>query len=173
METIFFGRWWRSHQSLAREGFNIFRFCYALERWTRTHNQILSGKTSWLGSRVHHNTELWTQLMVSRWNSSGILSQDSPHCSSAITSKSSCLKCAIHYNSMDGSSSCRCSTTSHGDLKTMNRNANLMSTSFLSVREDFHRENGHSSDLDQKRNGIQFTNSNHKENGTELRSKWW
>ena len=27
-------------------------------------------------------------------------------------------------NSQDGSSSCRCSTTSHGDLKTMNRNAN-------------------------------------------------
>ena len=26
-------------------------------------------------------------------------------------------------NSQDGSSSCRCSTTSHGDLKTMNRNA--------------------------------------------------
>ena len=24
-------------------------------------------------SRVHHNTELWTQLMVSQWNSSGIL----------------------------------------------------------------------------------------------------
>ena len=32
----------------------------------------LSGKTSWRGSRVHHNTELWTQLMVSQWNSSGI-----------------------------------------------------------------------------------------------------
>ena len=27
-------------------------------------------------------------------------------------------------NLQDGSSSCRCSTTSHGDLKTMNRNAN-------------------------------------------------
>ena len=42
-----------------------------LERWIRTRNQILSGKTSWRGSRVHHNTELWTQLMVSQWNSSG------------------------------------------------------------------------------------------------------
>ena len=53
--------------------------CYALERWTSTHNQILSGKTSWRGSKVRHNTELWTQLMVSRWNSSGIFSQDSLH----------------------------------------------------------------------------------------------
>ena len=27
METIIFGQWWRSHQSLAREGLRIFRFC--------------------------------------------------------------------------------------------------------------------------------------------------
>ena len=45
---------------------------YALERWTRTHNQILSGRTTWRGSKVHQNTELWTKLMVSQWNSSGI-----------------------------------------------------------------------------------------------------
>ena len=57
--------------------------CYALERWTRTHSQILFGKKNWLGSRVHHNTELWTQLMGNRCNSSGIFSQDAPHRSSA------------------------------------------------------------------------------------------
>ena len=57
--------------------------CYALKRWARTHYQILSGGTSWRGSKVHHNTELWTHLMVSQWNSSGILSQESLHCSSA------------------------------------------------------------------------------------------
>ena len=50
--------------------------CYALERRTRTNNEILSGKTSWRGSKVHHNTELWTQLIVSQWNSSGIFSRD-------------------------------------------------------------------------------------------------
>ena len=38
--------------------------CYALERWTRTHNQIMHGKTDWRGSQVHQNTDLWTQLMV-------------------------------------------------------------------------------------------------------------
>ena len=37
--------------------------CYALERWARIHNQMLSGKTSWRGSEVHHNTDYWTQLM--------------------------------------------------------------------------------------------------------------
>ena len=79
--------------------------CYAFERWTRTHNQILSGKTSWRGSKVHHNTELWRQMMVSQWNSSEIFSQDSPHCSSATKSKSSCQKWAkSQNNSQDGTS---------------------------------------------------------------------
>ena len=53
----------------------------------------------------------------------------------------------------------------------MNRNAMLTPTSFLFMREDFHQENGYSSDLDQRRNGILLTNTNHKENGTELPSK--
>ena len=35
----------------------------------------------------------------------------------------------------------------------MNRNVNLTPTSFLSVQEDIHMEDGHSSDLDQKRSG--------------------
>ena len=68
--------------------------------------------------------------MVRRSNSSGIFSQDSPHCSSATKSKSSCLKWAIHQNLKDGSSSCRCSMTSYGDLKTMNGKAMLTRTSF-------------------------------------------
>ena len=45
---------------------------------------------------------------------------------------------------------------------------------FMSMFNDIiwrSEDNGHSSDLDQKRNGIQLTNTNHKENGTELRSK--
>ena len=49
----------------------------------------------------------------------------------------------------------------------MNRNAKLTSTSFLSMQEDFHQEDGHSSDLDQKRSGILLMEANHKENGTE------
>ena len=70
----------------------------------------------------------------------------------------------------DELSSCRCSTTSHGDLKTMKKNANQGLPSFLSMRKDFHQDNGHSSYLDQKRSGILLTNTIHKENGTELRS---
>ena len=35
------------------------------------------------------------------------------------------------------------------------------------MRKDFHKENGYSSDLDQKRSGILFIIANHKENGRE------
>ena len=35
----------------------------------------------------------------------------------------------------------------------------------------FQQDNGHSSDLDQKRNGILLMNTVHKENGTELQSR--
>ena len=38
-------------------------------------NQMLHGTTDWRGSKVQKNTELWTQLMVSKWNSSGISSR--------------------------------------------------------------------------------------------------
>ena len=34
------------------------------------------GRTSWCGSKVHHNTELWTQLTENRCTSSGIFSKD-------------------------------------------------------------------------------------------------
>ena len=37
----------------------------------------LCGKVT--DSKEHHDTELWTPLMESRWNSSGIYSQDSLH----------------------------------------------------------------------------------------------
>ena len=52
----------------------------------------------------------------------------------------------------------------------MKKNANQALSSFLSMRKDFHQDNGHSSDLDQKRSGILLTKTNTQgENGTELR----
>ena len=99
---IIFGQWWRSHHSLAREGLRIFRF--GVMPWKvqfRTHNQKLSGKISWRGSRVHHNTEFWTiegEQMEVEWN----ISQDSPHCSSATKSKSSCQKMRVEPEDFTG-----------------------------------------------------------------------
>ena len=124
---------------------------YVLERWTRTHNQRLFGKNSWVGSKVHHNTELWTQLTVSQLNSSGIFSQDSPHCNSSTKSKSSWPKWATHHNSKDELSSCRCSMTSYGDLQTMNLNALQTPHLCLYLQKDVHQDDGHSSDQDQKK----------------------
>ena len=53
-------------KSLAHKGSRIFRFCVM----------------AWKDER-----ELWTELMVNQWNSSGISSQDSPHCSLSVKSK--------------------------------------------------------------------------------------
>ena len=41
---------------------------------TEQSDEILHGKIDLHGSKVHQNTELWTDLMVSQWNSSGISS---------------------------------------------------------------------------------------------------
>ena len=57
--------------------------------------------------------------------------------------------------------------TSHGDLKKMNGNAMLTPTSFLYMPEDSHQDDGHSSDLDQKRSSILLMLTDHKESGTE------
>ena len=53
--------------------------------------------------------------------------------------------------SQDGSSSCQCLTTFHGDLMTMKKKTNQVLSSFLSMPKDFHQYKGHSSDLDQKK----------------------
>ena len=84
--------------------------------------------------------------------------------------KGSTDKEIIPKNLKDGSSSRRCSMTSHGDLKKINRNANEALNWFRFMQIDSHREDGHSSNLDQKRSGILLMKANHKENGTESQS---
>ena len=84
----------KSSVSCTRSTYSQILYC-ALERWTRSHNQILHGKTDCLGRQVDvvqefTRIQLWTELMASQWNSSGISSKDSPHCSSVTKSKSYC-----------------------------------------------------------------------------------
>ena len=148
--------------------------CYAMERCTRTHNQRLSGKTSWRGSKVHQNTELWTQLTENRWNSSGNFRRihyiaarpRSPKVPFENEHRARRIERTDHLH-VD------LKKTSHGDLKTINRNATWASSSFLFVRKDFHQEEGHSSYMDQKRSGILLMLTDHKENGTESLNWWW
>ena len=74
MVVFIFGWWWRRPVSCTQRS-TYFQILYnALERWTRTHNQICHVKTDWRGWKVHHNTELWTEWMVSQLNSSGTFS---------------------------------------------------------------------------------------------------
>ena len=116
-------------------------------------NAVWEDKLTWFKSSSQYRAldTIDGEPMEVEWN----ISQDSPHCSLSVKSKSSCQKRAYNQKiSLDGLSSCRCSTTSHGDLKTMNMNANSAPNSFRFMREDIHQEDGHSSDLDQKRSGI-------------------
>ena len=57
------------------------------------------------------------------------------------------------------------------DISWGSKDANQVLNVSLSLRKDSEQDNGHSSDLDQKRSGIQLTLTDHKENATELRSR--
>ena len=70
---------------LRTKGLRILRFC--ILSWKGEREPKVK---HCMGSKDHRNTELWTELMVSQWNSSGISSQDLPHWSSAPKSKSYC-----------------------------------------------------------------------------------
>ena len=54
------------------------------------------------------------------------------------------------WNLKDELSSCQCSMTSYGDLKTMNGNAMLTPILCLYLQKDSHQDDRHSSDLDQE-----------------------
>ena len=149
IETIVAGRWWTSHQSFACKGLCVLIFCvmfweYAPELAIK---YLLFGNTSWVGSYIHQNTELWTidgEPMKFEWN----ISKDSPQCSSCNKSKSSWEKWANPNNSKDELSSCRCSMTSYAELQTMWRNVLLAPYLCLDSQKDIQQDVGHSSDLD-------------------------
>ena len=73
--------------------------------------------------------------------------------------------------SQEGSSSCRCLTTSHGDQKTTRKNASQMLNSFLYLQEVSEQDKGHSLDLDQRTSGILSVMMVHKVNGTKWRKR--
>ena len=145
--------WKSSISSTQRSTYSQILYC-VLERWMNTHNRIMHGKTSWCGSKVLQFSWLWTELMMIQWSSSGIFSQDSPHCSFATKSRSYCQDWAKYQKILqDGSFSCRCSMTSYGDLRTT-KNAKQMVKSFLSTQRNSEQDNGHLSDLDLRKGAI-------------------
>ena len=144
-----------------------------LEWWTRTPNQTLHGNKDWSGSKHLKKTETWTQLMVRQWNSSGIFSQDSPHCNSATMSKSFLSKMSeepedftrriifmsmfndISWGSKDNTKECELSAQL---VSLYARRFGARQWSFLG--------------LGSEKNGTLPVKTVHKEKGTESQSKW-
>ena len=110
--------------------------------------------------------------MVSQWNFSGIFPRIH-HIAALLQSPRVTVK--IERNTriflIDGSSSCRMfndiSWGSKDNEQECESSAKLVS---IYAKKIFHQEDGHSSDLHQKRSGILLMNANRKENGTESQS---
>ena len=108
--------------------------------------------------------------MVSQWNSSGIFPrihhiaalQQSPRVPVKMSVEPEDFTGRIIFMSMFNDIS--------WGSKDNEQECELSANSFRFMREDFHQEDGHSSDLDQKRSGILLMKANHKENGTESQS---
>ena len=166
MEVLVFDWWWTSHQSSAHKvsAFSDSVLCFGKMNENPRSNIAWKQRLEWF--KVHRNTEPWTELMVSQWNSSGISSQDAIRCSSVKKFKSNCWDWMKHQRILkEGSYSCRCSTTSHEDQKTMKKNAIQMLNSCLYLPEDSEQDNGHFSVLVQRKSGILSVKIAHKVNG--------
>ena len=132
------------------------------------------GKKDWRGSKVHQNTELWTEVTVSQWNSSGIFSQDSPRCSSVTKFKSYCWDWK-NIREFYRTDYLRVDVQRHlmGIKRQQERIRVRCSTRFPTCKKDSKRDNGHSSGLDQRKSGIRSVNSVHKVNVTKWWKRWW
>ena len=145
--------------------------CKALDRWARTHYRKLSGKTSWRGSKVHQNTEFGQNW----WWAYGIrveyftrihhiaALQQSPRVHVKMSDKPEESKGRIIFMSMFHD----ISWETQDNEQACESNANFVSI----YARRFHQEDGHSSDLDQKRSGILIMTANHKEWDESL--NWW
>ena len=156
MEVFVFGDEQVISLQRTKKGLRLFRFRFCvLVMYTRTSNQTLHGDKDWSGSKLHWNTETWTELTTSQWNSSGIFSQRSIRCNSVKKFKNYCWDHMKHQRILqEESSSCRCSTTSHGDRKTMKKKSSQVLNSSLSMQEDSEQDNGHSLVLVQRKSTL-------------------
>ena len=143
MEVFVFDWWWTSHQSPAHKSLRILRFCIVvLERWTRTPNQILHGKIDWRGSKSSPEYRALDRIdgepMEFEWNIfPGFTTLQLSHKFQELLLRLSITP----EKSTDGSSSCRCSTTSHGDQRTTRKNPSQMLNSLLSLQRDSEQDN--------------------------------
>ena len=99
MEVFIFGWWWTSHQSSTHKSLHIFRFCIVSWKDTRepsiNHSMGTKIRVVQKFTGIQNFGQNWT---VSRWNSSGIFSQDWIRCSSVKKFKSTV---EIEWNTRD------------------------------------------------------------------------
>ena len=119
--------------------------CYAWKGESEPNLKYCLGTTVGLVQRFI-TIQNFGQSTENRWNSSGIFSQDSPHCSLSVKSKCSLANWANPNNSKDELSSSRCSMTSFGEIQTMKRNVLLIPHLCLYSQKDFQQDIGHFSD---------------------------
>ena len=178
MEAIIFGQWWRSHQSLACKGLRILRFCVMPWKYESEPNiEHCLGMTVGLVQRfitlqnTGHN----------RRRIDGIRVEYFPRIHHiGARPWSSWAKWANPNNAKDELSSCRCSMTSFGEIKTMKRNLLLIPHLWLYSQKDFQQDVGHSSDLGQKQSGSPLTKKDQEEkwdrvaeyDDDQIRRKW-
>ena len=70
--------------------------------------------------------------------------------------------------SKEGSSSCQCATTMHGESEETQKIVLRMLTELLSMVEDSREDIGRFQGLDRRRHGVELLSTNPMENGTKL-----
>ena len=127
-----------------------------------TSNTVREQQLGWAKDSSQYRTldAIDGEPMESEWN----ISQDSQHCSSSKKSKSSLEKKSANLiNSTDELSSCRCSMTSYGEIRTMSRDVLLMPHLCLYLQQDSQQDVGHSSELGQELSGTPLTKKEQEE----------
>ena len=174
MEVFVFDWWWACHQSSAHKCPRIFRFC--IVSWKDEREPSIKHSMGRKIGVVQKFTGIQKLGQNWRW-ANWIRVEYFPRIHHiAAQPQSSRVIVEIGWSTreflQDELSSCRCSTTSHGDVRTTRMNARQMLISSLSMRRNSEQDDGHSSDLDGRKSGSLLVQTVHKENGTKPLS-WW
>ena len=118
--------------------------------------------------------ENYLELMENRLSSSGISSQDSRHWRSSRRSTKTCEIEALSLKILNiESSPCRCSMTSNGQRKEIQKNVFQIPNKSSISRRDSREDTGNFSPLVMNKNGMEPSVFQLKENGILQPHRWW
>ena len=123
--------------------------CCVLGKSVSSLSPTKNGEPNWIGLRTLSNTDNCIESMESRWNSSGWFSQDSLRCRFSTKSKNLWKPWDVNQkDSRKGLSSCRCTTTSYGEIRITNKYVSPIPPLYLNMQRRSLQVIGHSSDQD-------------------------